>query len=144
MEMKLVIDGMGLAIPKTGFGVNITSGCYIQLRNSKGTPVILMGIADGPSLGAKSGTVFVGHVETDWFFIDPVRHNWVTNTADLIGKKAEVEATGTLVAKGKVDLKFTVYDKNGNTKELMSKVDIKSTGAQIANTKVRGVLVQVK
>jgi hypothetical protein len=45
-----------------------------------------------------------------------------------------------LIAKGKVDLKFTVYDKNGNANELISKVDIKSTGLQVATTKVRGVL----
>lgn len=144
MEMKVIIDGMGLAIPKTGFGINLCSGSYIKLRNYKGGASILLGIADGPSLGARSGTVFVGHVETDWFFIDPVKHNWVTNTIDLVGKKAEIEAIGTLMAKGRVDLKFTVYDKNGNAKELMSKVDLKSTGVEVANTKVRGVLVQIK
>jgi hypothetical protein len=36
MEMKVVIDGMGLAIPKTGFGIILCSGSYIKLRDSKG------------------------------------------------------------------------------------------------------------
>ncbi len=69
MEMKVVIDGIGLAVPKTGFGINLFSGAYIKLRRAKGVPIVLMGLADGPSLGAKSGTVFVGHVETDWFLL---------------------------------------------------------------------------
>ena len=144
MEMKVVISGIGAAIPKTGLGVNILSGSYIEFRNSKRIPNILMGLADAISIGNKSGTVVVGHVATDWFFVDPVKHNWVTNTNDLIGKKAEIEVVGTLIVNGKVDLKFTVYDKNGNTNELISKVDIKSSGIQAANTKVRGVLKQIK
>lgn len=48
------------------------------------------------------------------------------------------------MVKGSVDLKFTVYDKHGNSNELISKVDIKSSGFQVANTKVRGVLKQIK
>ncbi len=144
MEMKVVISGIGAAIPKTGLGVNIFSGSYIEFRNSKRIPNILMGLADVISIGNKSGTVVVGHVATDWFFVDPVKHNWVTNTNDLIGKKAEIEVVGTLIVNGEVDLKFTVYDKNENTNELISKVDIKSSGLQAANTKVRGVLKQIK
>ena len=144
MEMKVVISGIGAAIPKTGLGVNILSGSYIKFRNSKRIPNILMGLADAISIGNKSGTVVVGHVATDWFFVDPVKHNWVTNTNDLIGKKAEIEVVGTLIVNGEVDLKFTVYDKNENTNELISKVDIKSSGLQAANTKVRGVLKQIK
>ena len=144
MKMKVIIDGIGLSIPKTGLGLNIFSGSYISFRNSKKTPEILMGLADVISLGSKSGTVVVGHVETDWFIVDPVKHNWVTNTNNLVGKKAEVEVVGTLLAKGNVDLKFTVYDKDGNVNELISKVDIKSSGLQVANTKVRGILKQIK
>ena len=144
MEMKVVISGIGAAIPKTGLGVNIFSGSYIEFRNSKRIPNILMGLADVISIGNKSGTVVVGHVATDWFFVDPVKHNWVTNTNDLIGKKAEIEVVGTLIVNGEVDLKFTVYDKNENTNVLISKVDIKSSGLQAANTKVRGVLKQIK
>jgi hypothetical protein len=144
MEMKVVISGVGAAIPKTGFGVNFISGSYIGLRNSKKMSNILMGLADLISIGNKSGTVVVGHVATDWFFVDPVMHNWVTNTNGLIGKKAEIEVIGTLIVNGNVDLKFTVFDKNGNTNELISKVDIESSGIQAANTKVRGVLKQLK
>lgn len=144
MEMKVVIDGIGVAVPKTGFGLNLFSGSYINFRNSKGVRPIMLGLADGISIGSKSGTVIVGHVETNWFFVDPVKHNWVTNTISLIGKKAEVEMIGTLLAKGRVDFKFTIFDKEGNIKELVSKVDLKSTGVQVANTKVRGVLKKIE
>lgn len=44
MEMKVVIDGIGIAVPKTGFGLNILSGSYIKLRDSKKSSIILMGM----------------------------------------------------------------------------------------------------
>lgn len=144
MEMKVIIDSLGLSVPKTGFGLNLFSGSYIEFRNSKKTPKILMGLKDIISLGSKSGTVVLGHIATEWFFVDPIKNSWVTNSGALIGKKAEIEVIGSIIAKGKVDLKFTVYDKDGNTNELISKVDIKSSGFQVANTKVRGILVKVK
>lgn len=144
MEMKVVITGLGFSIPKSGLGLNILGGSYIALRISEKTPQVLMGLTDAFSLGSKSETVVVGHIETHWFIIDPVKHNWLTNTNSLMGKKAEIEVVGTLLAKGKVDLKFTVYDKNGNANELISKVDIDSSGFQVANTKVRGVLFELK
>jgi hypothetical protein len=143
MEMKVVINAFGFSIPKTGLGINAFAGSYIMFRNSEKAPIILMGLTGSFSLGEKSGTVIIGYVETNWFFIDPEKHNWIMNTNALIGKKAEIEVIGTLLAKGRVDFKFFLYEKDGDTKEMLSKVDIKSSGVQLANTKVRGVLRQI-
>lgn len=32
MEMKIVINGLGAGIPKTGFGINLVSGTYLSFR----------------------------------------------------------------------------------------------------------------
>jgi hypothetical protein len=76
MEMKVVIDALGLSIPKTGFGLNLFSGSYIEFRNSKKIPKILIGIKDVISLGAKSGTVILGHVVTEWLSGSEYKSSW--------------------------------------------------------------------
>lgn len=145
MEMLINLVGFGVALPKTGFGVNLLSSSYIAFRYSKYNPDILLGISDLVSLGSKSGTFIASWIKTDWFTVCPKKHNWVNNTNALIGKKAELEVLGTVILFGTVDVKFTTYDKNGNKdNELISKVDIKSAGGQLSNTKVRGVLCEIK
>lgn len=143
MEMLINIFGLGIAIPKTGFGVNVASGSYIGFRHTKNKPDILLGLRDIVSLGSKSGTFVGSWVATDWFVVDVAKHSWVANTNWLIGKKAEIEVIGTLLIHGTVDLKFTVYDQNGNANELLTKVDIKAAGGQVSNTKIRGMLGKV-
>jgi hypothetical protein len=61
----------------------------------------------------------------------------------LIGKKVELDLSGTLIINGTVDLKFTVYGKDREEKEMISKVDIESSGGQISGTKVRGNLLMM-
>jgi hypothetical protein len=144
MEMIINIFGIGVTIPKTGFGLNVASGSYIGFRHAKHQPDKLLGLRDIVSLGSKSGTLVGSWVATDWFVIDVAKHSWAVNTNSLVGKKAENEVIGTLVIHGTVDLKFTVFDQNGNASELLTKADIKAAGGQISNTKVRGVLGKVK
>ena len=74
MEMKVVIDGLGFNIPKTGFGMNVISGSYLKFCDSKIQVPILIGLADAFSLGEKSSTVVFGHIATSWFYIDMVKH----------------------------------------------------------------------
>jgi hypothetical protein len=73
--MKVVIDSIGLSIPKTGIGLNVLSGSYIGIRNSKRIPQVLLGFTDCYSIGSGSETIAMGHVATDWFIVDPVKHN---------------------------------------------------------------------
>ena len=53
---------IGIYIPKTGFGMNVVSGSYLKLRDSKSQTPILIGLADAFSLGEKSSTVVLGHI----------------------------------------------------------------------------------
>lgn len=144
MEMLINIFGFGVTIPKTGFGLNVASGSYVGFRHNKDRPDKLLGLKDIVSLGSKSGTLVGSWVATDWFIVDVAKHSWAANTNWLIGKKAEIEVIGTLIIHGTVDLKFTVYDHNGNADELLTKVDVKAAGGQISNTKIRGVLGIIK
>lgn len=143
MEMMVNLFGFGAAIPKTGFGLNIASASYIGFRYSVSTPATMLGVSDIVSMGSKSGTFIGSWIATDWFYVDLAKHGWVADANRLIGKKAQIEVSGTLVVHGTVDLKFTTFDKGGDTNELLSKVDIKASGGQLSETKVRGVLKQI-
>lgn len=69
------------------------------LRTSTHSPRMLLGLTDWGSIGEKSSTMIFGHVATKWFRVYPEKNNWILNPIGLIGKKAEVEVTGTLLAK---------------------------------------------
>lgn len=64
MEVRITISGIGVTIPKIGFGVNVFSGCYLEFRASKNTPVKVFGIKDYLSLGDGSGSIIIGHART--------------------------------------------------------------------------------
>lgn len=143
MEMKIVITGAGACIPKSELGINILSYSYISLRNTKTNPPVVLALSDAFSIGSKSGTIVLGFVETNWFSVNPVKHSWLTNYNSLIGKKAEIEVSGTLLVFGSIDVKFKLYDKDDETKEILAKVDVKSHGGQLSTTTVRGVLIKM-
>ncbi len=140
MEMKILIIGAGIGIPKTGISVNLGTNALIQFRSSKNSTSTCMGISQMLTAGSEAGTVIFGDVDTDWFFVNPIKHKWAANTDKLVGKKVQLEVSGTLIVGGKVDVKFTVIDEHGNTSVLMSKVDIKASGIQAASTNIRGIL----
>lgn len=141
MEMFINIMGVGVALPKTGLGVNLATGSYIGI--TMGHTKTLLGVSKCMSIGAGAGTLVAGWVKTAPFHVSPAKHGWATNVHGLIGKKVQIELTGTLVVFGKVDLTFTVFDKDGGSKELISRVDIESCGMQASETKVRGVLCKM-
>lgn len=138
MEIKMLVSGFGAAIPKTNFGFNLFSGVYIMLRDTpKGKPYVL-GIAASPSIGGRSGTIVASHINTSWMNVDVNKHPWLCSKISLIGKHAQVEIKGTLLFSGKVDVTLTVYDNNQESQYSVSKVDIESSGGQLAATSVRG------
>ena len=58
MQIQITIGGLGLQIPKTGLGVNISSGAYISFRRTnKSKPFLVLVIGDRWSLGSNSGTI---------------------------------------------------------------------------------------
>lgn len=91
-------------------------------------------------MGGNSGTLIAGHIETAWMKIDAVKHGWLCNRTSLVGKHGEVELKGTLAFSGKVDVTFTVYDANNESNFSLSQIRVESTGGQIADTRVRGII----
>jgi hypothetical protein len=63
---------------------------------------------------------------------------------DVLKSTISLDLAGTLIVNGTVDLKFTVYGKDREEKEMISKVDIESSGGQISGTKVRGNLLMIQ
>jgi len=124
----------------TGFGLNVVSGAYIQTRVSIGAPVTIYGIVDKLSMGSDSGTIFAGHVATDWFNINLKSKKILTNKDVFLGKTAQLEVAGSMIVSGKTDVKLTVYDKIGSGTTVFDIIDIASSGGQISSTKVRGIL----
>lgn len=140
MEIKILASGVGAAIPKTSIGFNLFSGVYIQIRRASADKPQVFGIATGPEVGGNSGTLIAGHIETSWMKIDAGKHAWLCSRSSLVGKLGEVELKGTLLFSGSVDVNFTIYDANNEAGFSLSRVKVESSGGQLADTKVRGVI----
>lgn len=140
MEMKILASGVGAAIPKTSIGFNLFSVVYIQIRRASADKPQVFGIATGPEVGGNSGTLIAGHIETSWMKIDAGKHAWLCSRSSLVGKLGEVELKGTLLFSGSVDVNFTIYDANNEASFSLSRVKVESSGGQLADTKVRGVI----
>ena len=102
-----------------------------------------LGIASLPDIGGNNGTLIGSFISTTWAKVDTTKHNWICSKTSLIGKTAEVQVQGTLLFSGKVDLVFTIYDQNSESKFSISKIDIDASGGQISDTKVRGKLLDM-
>mgnify|MGYP000848359336 CR=1 FL=1 len=140
MEMKILASGVGAAIPKTSIGFNLFSGVYIQIRRSSAEKPQVFGIATGPEIGGNSGTLIAGHIETSWMKIDAGKHAWLCSRSSLVGKLGEIELKGTLLFSGSVDVNFTIYDADNEASFSLSRVKVESSGGQLADTKVRGLI----
>ncbi|VAX32903.1 hypothetical protein MNBD_NITROSPIRAE01-1393 [hydrothermal vent metagenome] len=143
MELKLIASGIGASIPKINIGFSLFSGVYIQLRDTPTAIPYTFGIASTPEIGGNNGTFIASHVNTKWTRFDIKKHPWLCNKMGLKGKNAEVEIKGTLFLEGKVDISFTIFDENSESKFSISKVGIESWGGQLANTKIRGKIVDM-
>jgi len=79
MEMRICMSGIGLALPKLSFGINLFSGIYIELRNHSKSPPYIFGVASTPDTSGKNGTLLVSHVYTEWTSVDISKHPWICN-----------------------------------------------------------------
>lgn len=143
MQIKFLAMGVGATVPYVGVGVNMAAGVYIQLRYTSADSPYVLGIATGLELGDDNGTLFGSYVHTDWIQVDPTKHPWICSKTSMIGKLAEVSITGTLLFKGKADIKFSIIGADNEEEFGFEKVDIKTTGAQLIDTRVRGKLVDM-
>jgi hypothetical protein len=82
-------------------------------------------------------------VNTKWIDLDRKKYSWLCDHTSLASKLAQLEISDTLLFSGKVNVSFTIYDKTNEEKFSMSKIDIESSGGQIATTSVRGQIVDM-
>ncbi|MCP4338424.1 MAG: hypothetical protein GY799_05935 [Desulfobulbaceae bacterium] len=140
MQIQLIGASIAIGIPKTGFGLNATTFVYIRLRPGPGTLVQTLAVDDHFSVGGRSGTFVWSNVRTSWTNIDSVKYPWVCNAPKLTGNTIDLEVVGTMFGAGKADIKMSLIDKDGETKSLVSKMNIESEGFQLTGLKVRGIL----
>lgn len=144
MQIQIIGLSAGIGVPKTGFGVNLATYAYISLRPTQGPHMKTLALDDALSVGGKSGTFIWSDFKTSWTNIDPRKYPWVCNAHNLVGKTIELEVLGTMVGAGKVDIKMTLIDEDGETKSLVSKMNIDASGRQLTGLKVRGILKHFK
>lgn len=140
MEMRVVILGVGVAIPRTRLSVNAGTRGIIELRTSEQDTPFRMVIDDRMSIGSASGQIVASNVSSAWFSVNVSRHQWLHNRAGLLGKRAELLVKGTFLSSGEVDIKFSVYDNDGYEQPLIERAFLESQGFQINETRVRGAL----
>lgn len=143
MQIKFVAAGLGVSIPYVGVGVNMLTGVYIQLRNTVNDSPYVLGIVAGPEFGDDSGTLFGSFIDTSWLSLNPDKYPWICSKTSLIGKLAEISITGTLLLNGSADIKFSIFDSENEEEFSFEKVEIKTSGFQIADTRIRGKVVDM-
>lgn len=138
MLVRITISGIGLTVPKLGVGVNLFSGCYIEVKASKNLPAKVFGIKDYLSLGGGSGSIIVGHARTSWMTVmDPKSIERLT-TQNLNDSSVEVEVKGTAFGHANGDVGLKVFDNIGNAITILDKYNVPMDAMQLASTSIRG------
>ncbi len=139
MEIRITISGIGAGSAKTGFGMNLISGCYVETRPSHGgCSIRKYGVKDAFSLGSESSTLLVGHAQTHWMKVtDETALEWL-NIEKLPGSCVEVEVSGSSLGSSKGDIKMFAITPDGDGITILEKYNIPMWAVQIASTKVRG------
>lgn len=89
------------------------------------------------SADARTGTMLLASVETDWVSVDPVKDNWMYNPHALgKGYEMEIEVKGKIIWTSQVDVKINVFKDRWlkNTTELYN---VKSDSSQWASVIVQ-------
>lgn len=137
MEVIVKIDGLGIGIPKTGFGLNAFSGSYIQLNSTAGKPHRTYGVVNYLSAGGNSGTFIYGSAQTAPIKVTPEEFNRFS-LDNVRGKYIEVEVKGTIIGSGKADVVISFIDGEGRSEEALERKHVDVSGGQLATTRVRG------
>lgn len=137
MEVIVKIDGFGVGIPKTGFGLNAFSGSYIQVNSTAGKPHRTYGVVDYLSAGGNSGTFIYGTAHTSPIKITPEEFKKFS-LENVRGKYIEVEVKGTIIGSGKADVAVNFIDGEGRSETVLERKHVSVSGGQVATTRVRG------
>lgn len=140
MEVRLTITGMGIGIPKTSFGVNLLSYCYIEVRDNPAVKAPTTYVVDKAlTIGGDSTTLVAGFSSTDWMKVDEDKINLLTRN-NLSGKifDVEIKGAGVAIVSSEVDVSLKIIDNEGNATTVLEKYSIKATTLQVSSTSVRG------
>ena len=137
MEIIIKLDGLGVGIPKTGFGINAFSASYIQINSAPGKPLRTYGIAEYLTIGGENSTIVYGSVKTPPIRLTPEEFQ-LFSLSNMSGKKIDVEVTGTFLGSGRADITISLIDGEGRSQEVLNRKDINMIGGQLATTRARG------
>jgi len=140
MLMKVKISGVGMAVKGISIGANLFTGSYLQFKLDANSPVFYnIGIGDYLNIGGKKGTFLIGHIETEFFPVNSERYPWVKDLDSLIGKRLGLVVSGPLLVDGDVSIKLTKVTKDKDVDTLMYKEGVAASGAQVADTMIKGI-----
>ncbi|PSF08276.1 hypothetical protein C7H09_08930 [Marinobacter fuscus] len=137
MEAIIKLDGLGVGIPRTGFGINAISASYIQINSAPGKPLRTYGIAEYLSVGGDNSTIVYGSIKTPPIKLSPEEFQSFSLT-NMSGKTIDIEVSGTFLGSGKADVTILLIDGDGRSQEVLNRKGIRMTGGQLAETRARG------
>ncbi|NWO07203.1 MAG: hypothetical protein HLX50_16395 [Alteromonadaceae bacterium] len=140
-QAQIKILGAGLSLPGSPVGMNAGTTAYITLRANVGASDFTYGVASFLDANGNSGALVVGYAATEWFYISDEAYN-ALRLSNLRGKgyKIDIQVKGTLLGSGKSDIDVMLIGEQNNGRKIIEAYDVKSSGAQISGTSVRGQL----
>lgn len=139
MLVRITISGIGLTVPKIGVGINVFSGCYLEIKANKNLPSKIFGVKDYLSVGEGSGSIIIGHAKTSWMTVTDLKSLELLTTQNLNGSSVEVEIRGTAFGHANGDIGLKIFDRTGDSITVLDKYNVPMDAMQLASTKVRGI-----
>lgn len=138
MDVVIKLDSLGFGIPKTGFGVNLISGSYVQVSNPGNIKPATFGLTDVLSLGDNSSTMIFASLKTSPIKLSTPEEIQAFSSSSLTESTLQISIDGTLIGNGKADVTITRIGSEGRTEELLKRFDIGVSGGQLSATSIRG------
>lgn len=117
MEMMVYLMSGGIGIPKSKFGLS-RAAVYVGFKHNFKSKPFFYGFDSDATLG-ELHALGVAWVQTKWFTLS--QHHKISHIEQLSGKTGII---GVKTKQQKADIKFEVYDKNGDEESSASKIDI--------------------
>ncbi len=140
-QAKVTILGAGLTVKNAPIGFNAGTVALLAIRANRSAPHITYGISSFFDADKNNGSLVVGGVATDWFYI-PDESFTALQLKNLSGEgyKLDLKIKGVLVASGKADIEATLINRVGTPNKIIDAYEIKCSGVQVSETMVRGEL----
>ncbi|MCD8558171.1 MAG: hypothetical protein LRY75_04935 [Shewanella xiamenensis] len=138
MDIRIIISGLGINIPKTSFGVNAISGCYLHVKNGDAAPEAVYGIKSYLSLGSESSTLIFGQIRSEWMKVVDSEIINKFSLQNVMGKTLDINVSGTVLMKGNADISIKIINEIGDAINILDKYDVSVEGGQLSSTNIRG------